>query len=264
MLTSLQLAVSPDFSNETKISANRVIITLHTETNRRGSRTWRSISPPDRLCSSRSTIPTIERVPGRQFRARRPRGAWRNVRTSGVEMGSAGTEDSFVGNRGGLSSNARGHRRTGVCLRPTLIVAVALFLATAITSCGGGFFIHPSLSNTFINPASATLAKSKTTQLSVVGMFSDGSQQQVDDDSVDVVKFGPDCSHCFFSRRSGHGRLAWHCGHHCNDHRNDPRHRLQGCGLHQQWKPGPREGLLRRQHSRLLLRRSTSTLRQVT
>jgi uncharacterized protein YjdB len=99
-------------------------------------------------------------------------------------MGSAGTEDSFVGNRGGLSSNARGHRRTGVCLRPTLIVAVALFLATALTSCGGGFFIHPSLSNTFINPASATLAKSKTTQLSVVGMFSDGSQQQVDDDSV--------------------------------------------------------------------------------
>src|SRR4029077_12716944 len=68
MLTSLQLAVSPDFSNETKISANRVIITLHTETNRRGSRTWRSISPPDRLCSSRSTIPTIERVPGRQVR----------------------------------------------------------------------------------------------------------------------------------------------------------------------------------------------------
>lgn len=99
-------------------------------------------------------------------------------------MVSAGTENSFVGNRGEFSSGASGHRRKPVRPRPVLTVAVALFLSAFLTSCGGGFFLHPSLSNTFINPASATLAKSSTVQLAVHGMYSDGSQQVVNGDSV--------------------------------------------------------------------------------
>jgi uncharacterized protein YjdB len=69
-------------------------------------------------------------------------------------------------------------------MRSVLTVAVVLFLSAILASCGGGFFIHPSLSTTFINPASATLAKSNTVQLAVVGMYSDGSQQEVNGDSV--------------------------------------------------------------------------------
>ena len=99
-------------------------------------------------------------------------------------MLSAGTENSFVGNLGEFFSNAGGHRQKGVCQRPVLTVAVALCLLVVLTSCGGGFFIHPSLSNTFIDPASATLGKSKTVQLAVHGMYSDGSQQEVSGDSV--------------------------------------------------------------------------------
>jgi uncharacterized protein YjdB len=99
-------------------------------------------------------------------------------------MVSAGTEDPFVGNRVEFSSNARGHRWKRVLQQPVLTVAVALFLSAVLTSCGGGFFVHPSLSNTFIDPASATLAKSKTVQLAVRGMYSDGSQQEVNGDSV--------------------------------------------------------------------------------
>ena len=99
-------------------------------------------------------------------------------------MGSAGTEDSFVGNRGEFSSGAGGHRRKRVRQRPVLTVAVALFLSVFLASCGGGFFIHPSLSTTYINPASATIATSNTVQLAVHGMYSDGSQQTVNGDSV--------------------------------------------------------------------------------
>jgi uncharacterized protein YjdB len=98
-------------------------------------------------------------------------------------MVSAGTENSFVGNLGKFFSNAGRHRQK-VCQRPVLTVAVALCLLVVLTSCGGGFFIHPSLSNTFIDPASATLAKSKTVQLAVHGMYSDGSLQEVNGDSV--------------------------------------------------------------------------------
>jgi uncharacterized protein YjdB len=65
-----------------------------------------------------------------------------------------------------------------------LTVAVALFLSVILTSCGGGFFIAPTLSTTYINPASATIASSKTVQLAVHGMYSDGSQQVVDGNSV--------------------------------------------------------------------------------
>ncbi len=99
-------------------------------------------------------------------------------------MGSAGTENSFVGNRGKFSFAAGRHRRKRVRQRPVLTVAVALFLSVFLASCGGGFFIHPSLSATYINPASATIATSHTVQLAVHGMYSDGSQQTVNGDSV--------------------------------------------------------------------------------
>ncbi len=99
-------------------------------------------------------------------------------------MGSAGTEDSFVGNRGEGSSGAGGRRRKRVRQRLVLTVAVALFLSVSLAACGGSFFIQPSLSNTYINPASATIATSRTVQLAVHGMYSDGSQQEVNGNSV--------------------------------------------------------------------------------
>lgn len=103
---------------------------------------------------------------------------------SGVEMVSAGTEDSLIGNRVKFSSAACGHRWKPVRRRPVLSVSIALFLSVFLTSCGGGFFIHPSLSTTYIDPASATVAKSNTVQLAVHGIYSDGSQQTVDEGSV--------------------------------------------------------------------------------
>jgi len=99
-------------------------------------------------------------------------------------MGSRGTEDSFVGKGGEFSGAAGGHRRKRVRQRTVLTVAVALFLSVFLAACGGSFFIHPSLSSTFINPASATIATSNTVQLAVHGMYSDGSQQKVSEDSV--------------------------------------------------------------------------------
>lgn len=95
-------------------------------------------------------------------------------------MVSAGTENSFVGNRGGFPSDAGRHRPKQV----VLTLAVALFLCLLLASCGGGFFIPNSLSSTYINPASATIAKSNTAQFAVVGTYSDGSQQKVDENSV--------------------------------------------------------------------------------
>ena len=99
-------------------------------------------------------------------------------------MVSAGTEDSFVGNRGEFSSGAGGHRRMRLRQSPALIVAIALSLSAFLTSCGGGFFIPSSLSATYINPASAAIATSKTVQLAVHGTYSDGSQQEVSGHSV--------------------------------------------------------------------------------
>ena len=99
-------------------------------------------------------------------------------------MGSSGTENSFVGNRVESSVGAGAHRRKRVRQRTVLTVAVALFLSVFLAACGGSFFIHPSLSSTFINPASATIATSNTVQLTVHGMYSDGSQQKVNGDSV--------------------------------------------------------------------------------
>jgi uncharacterized protein YjdB len=99
-------------------------------------------------------------------------------------MGSARTENSFVGNRGEFSSGASGRRLKRVRQRPVLTVAVALFLSVFLAGCGGGFFLHPTLSTTYINPASATIATSNKVQLAVHGIYSDGSQQEVNGDSV--------------------------------------------------------------------------------
>lgn len=98
-------------------------------------------------------------------------------------MVSAGTEDSFVGNRGEFTSVA-GHRRTRVGRQRVLTVIVALFLSTVLASCGGNFFIHPTLNTTYITPAGATVATSSTVQLAVYGMYSDGSAQKINENSV--------------------------------------------------------------------------------
>jgi uncharacterized protein YjdB len=99
-------------------------------------------------------------------------------------MGSASTENSFVGNRSEFSSGAGERRLKRVRQRPVLTVAIALFLSAFLAGCGGGFFIHPSLSTTYISPASATIAPSNTVQLAVQGIYSDGGRQTVDGDSV--------------------------------------------------------------------------------
>ena len=69
-------------------------------------------------------------------------------------------------------------------MRPGLTVAAGVCLLAFLAGCGGGFFIHPTLSSTFINPASALIATGKTAQLSVSGKYSDGSLQNVNLDSV--------------------------------------------------------------------------------
>jgi len=99
-------------------------------------------------------------------------------------MVSAGTQDSFVGNHHEFLSGANGRRTERFRQRPVLTAAVVLFLSACLTSCGGRFFIPPSLSTTYINPAGATIATSKTVQLTVHGMYSDGNQQEVNGDSV--------------------------------------------------------------------------------
>jgi uncharacterized protein YjdB len=63
-------------------------------------------------------------------------------------------------------------------------VAAGLLLSAFLTACGGGFFIHPSLSTMWVNPASATIATSNTVQLAAHGIYSDGSQRGINGDSV--------------------------------------------------------------------------------
>ncbi len=69
-------------------------------------------------------------------------------------------------------------------MRLVLTAAVGLFLSVFLAACGGGFFLHPSLSSTYISPATAAIATSKTAQLAVEGIYSDGSTQQVGEDST--------------------------------------------------------------------------------
>jgi len=53
-----------------------------------------------------------------------------------------------------------------------------------LTSCGGGFFIHPSITTMYVNPASATLAPSNTVQLAAIGLYSDGARQNISENEV--------------------------------------------------------------------------------
>ncbi len=68
--------------------------------------------------------------------------------------------------------------------RPLPIVAVALFLSAALTSCGGGFFLHPSITSMWVTPATATLTPTKTAQFAAVGLYSDGNQQNIAENNV--------------------------------------------------------------------------------
>src|SRR5579875_2245263 len=94
-------------------------------------------------------------------------------------MGRVGAGSSLLGNRAACSSSAEGQRRRRACMRRLLTGAVSLFLTAFLAACGGGFFIHPSLSSTYISPATAAIAIGKTAQLTVYGIYSDGSTQQV-------------------------------------------------------------------------------------
>jgi len=69
-----------------------------------------------------------------------------------------------------------------VLLRPMLTVAWVFFLCVVLTSCGGGFFTHPSVTSAYISPATATMATGKTAQLAVYGIYSDGSTQKLGED----------------------------------------------------------------------------------
>ena len=96
----------------------------------------------------------------------------------------AGTRNSFLADRGECSPDAGGHRLKRVRPRPVLTVAVGLFLSAFLAACGGGFFLHPTLSSTYISPATATMATGKTVQLAVEGIYSDGSQQGISEGST--------------------------------------------------------------------------------
>jgi uncharacterized protein YjdB len=63
-------------------------------------------------------------------------------------------------------------------------VAVGLFLCASLASCGGNFFLGPTLSTLYINPPGPTIASSKTVQLVARGIYSDGSQSEISGSSV--------------------------------------------------------------------------------
>ncbi len=64
-----------------------------------------------------------------------------------------------------------------------LTVAVGLFLSAFLIACSG-FFINPTISSTYITPASAMIAASSTVQLVAHGLYADGSQNEVNGDST--------------------------------------------------------------------------------
>ena len=68
--------------------------------------------------------------------------------------------------------------------RPLLTIAIGLFLCAILTSCGGGFFQHPTVSTMYVNPATATIAPTGTAQFAAYGIYSDGSQKTINPDLV--------------------------------------------------------------------------------
>jgi trimeric autotransporter adhesin len=98
-------------------------------------------------------------------------------------MGFAETESSFVDRRAESSPGTGGHRPTRLRWRLLLTVAVGLALAPFLTSCSG-FFISPSISSIFVQPASVTLGVGQMASLAATATYSDGSQKQISGNSV--------------------------------------------------------------------------------
>ncbi len=67
--------------------------------------------------------------------------------------------------------------------RLVLSVAISLFLLALLAGCHG-FFISPTLSSIYINPASASVAVNNTVQMVAYGTYSDGTQSQITGSSV--------------------------------------------------------------------------------
>lgn len=107
----------------------------------------------------------------------------REVSTSGVEMGSAGTGSSFVDSRVEFSPGTGGHRPTRFNWRLLLTVALGLALAPFLASCSG-FFIKPTISSIYVQPSSVTVGVGQNTPLSAFATYSDGTQNQISGDSV--------------------------------------------------------------------------------
>ena len=68
--------------------------------------------------------------------------------------------------------------------QPLLTIAIGLSLCAILTSCGGGFFQHPTVSTIYLNPATATVTPGYTAQFETYGIYSDGSQKKINPDLV--------------------------------------------------------------------------------
>jgi len=99
-------------------------------------------------------------------------------------MSPAGNERSSAVNLRQLTLSARATQPERGRARLLLItVAVCLLICAGLAACSG-FFINPTLSSIFIQPASATIAVNGTVTLEAFGNYSDGSQSQITGDSV--------------------------------------------------------------------------------
>lgn len=97
-------------------------------------------------------------------------------------MRSAETGSSLVHGRIG-SSDAGGRHPMRFSRRLWLTVAVGLGLAPFLSSCSG-FFIKPTISSIYVQPASVTIGVGQSTPLSAFATYSDGTQNQINGSSV--------------------------------------------------------------------------------
>lgn len=104
------------------------------------------------------------------------------VSTSGVEMGSAGTGNSFVDSHSEFCSGAGVNRPTRL-RRLALTITTCLVLSLSLSSCGG-FFIKPTISSIYVQPSSVTVGVGQSTPLAAYATYSDGTQNQVSGSSV--------------------------------------------------------------------------------